>query len=525
MLKLSWSSFFRVWSLSKEGADTAELVQFRRILEWFLRYPLLGSRRRTKFLQGEGIGINRKQVQWSMRQTGIAAGSTEKTGTTKPVPRQLLICVQHLNIPSRQVQIMGSMINLSVGRLEIDWGKNEGFGDYSQLFQPSDIAEVPYYYVDEDHPCKKEAEEFKYNLVTEFKEGLSKPLDQVLDRINLLGYTMKYARREFENVSQLNDIDAEQFNFDQLAEALAKVDVDSISADYADSQGIGKFFRRYIFDRLGLERIADDPEYVKFHAGYAMDQLSAYTILQLLALNPSARALPVNWHFADVVSGGWAQRDQFVRLADKQNRFLIVTEGSSDASVIRHALRLLKPHVADFFDFVDMNEGYPFTGTGSLYNFTKGLISISVRNNAVILYDNDAEGLSSFNRTVKLNVPNNMKVLKLPDLPEFRDFCSVGPSGEHRADINGRAAAIECYLDVGPTAVVRWKNFHKELSVYHGELVGKGKIVDRFLAQSNVNDNYDFSKIIAVLNMIVSECTAISELARLASLKEANVSG
>ena len=84
------------------------------------------------------------------------------------------------------------------------------------------------------------------------KDGLSKPLDQVLERINLLGYTMNYARREFKSVAQLTDFDSEKFSFEQLAEALATVDVRSISADYADVPEPGRFFRRCIFDRLGL---------------------------------------------------------------------------------------------------------------------------------------------------------------------------------------------------------------------------------------------------------------------------------
>ena len=162
---------------------------------------------------------------------------------------------------------------------------------------------------------------------------------------------------------------------------------------------------------------------------------------------------------------------------------------------------------------------YPFTGTGNLYNFTKGLIGILVQNNVVILYDNDAEGVSSFNRTVKLNVPGNMRILKLPDLPEFRDFKTVGPSGAHRADINGRAAAIECYLDVGTEAAVRWNNYHKELGVYHGELVSKGDVMRAFLAQSKVNGDYDFSRIAVVVDMIFSECTAMRESVRLAYLE------
>ena len=414
---------------------------------------------------------------------------------------------------------MGSTICLSVGRLEIDWGKNGHFADHSELFQPCDLAQVPYYYVDEDDPYSEGAGASEYNIVTVMKDGLSKPLKQVMERIDLLGYTMNHARREFEYVSRLNGFDSTKFRFEQLAEALATVDVTSISADYGDNEDFGKLFSRYLFDRLGLEGIVDDPQYVQWHAAEGMENLSAYTILRLVAQNPSARDLPVSWHFADFEDEGWARRDEFMRSVDQENRFLIVTEGSSDAKIIGHALNLLRPHVADFFDFVDMNEGYPFSGTGNLYNFTKGLISISVQNNVIILYDNDAQGVASFNRTLKLNVPSNMHILKLPDLPEFRDFNTVGPSGAHRADINGRAAAIECYLDVGPAAAVRWTNYHQELGTYHGKLIGKGDVMRTFLAQSALNGDYDYSRIAAVADMLVSQCTTMSESAKLAGLE------
>ena len=411
---------------------------------------------------------------------------------------------------------MDPMIILSVGHLEIDWNRNNFSSDHSQLFQSSDLSSVPYYYADPHQPYREDTDEC--NLIAFHKEGLSKRLDHVIDRVNLLGNTVNAARREYEYSASLHGLDRQHLSFDQLAEALATVNVNAISADYGEGESFGKFFRRYVFDKIGLAAIVDDPDYVQFNAGECLEQLSVCTILQLLAQNPCAQSLPLTWQFGDMESEEWAQRDQFVRPVDPKNRFLIVTEGSSDANVLSHAFRLLKPHIADFFDFVDMNEGYPFTGTGNLYNFTKGLISISVQNNVVILYDNDAEGVFSFNRTAKLNVPNNMRVLKLPDLPEFRTFCTVGPSGEHRADINGCAAAIECYLDVGPTATVRWSNFNKELSVYHGALIGKRHVAKAFFAQSSVTESYDFSKIAAVLNLIVSECTAMREAARIAHL-------
>jgi len=413
---------------------------------------------------------------------------------------------------------MGSLINLSVGHLEIDWGKNSVFTDHSSLFQPTDLAKVPYYYVDEKNPHI--GDEGGHNLVCEFKDGLSKPLAQVVERINLLGYTSTYARREFEFLSRVNDFDPQKFRFDQLAEALATVDVASMSADYGEGgEDFGKFFRRCLFDRLRLESIVDDPSYVRFDAAEGMENLSAYTVLQLLGQNPSACGLSVTWQFADVKDGGWVRRDRFAKTLEPSKRFLIVTEGSSDAEIIRHAFRLLKPHLADFFDFVDMNEGYPFSGTGNLYNFTKGLISISVQNDVIILYDNDAEGVSSFNRTIKLNVPTNMRILKLPDLPEFRNFKTIGPSGEHRADINGRAAAIECYLDVGAAAVVRWNNYNRELGTYQGELVGKGDAGKAFYKVSDPGADYDLSKVTAIVEMITAECIAMREAAQLADLE------
>ena len=112
-----------------------------------------------------------------------------------------------------------------------------------------------------------------------------------------------------------------------------------------------------------------------------------------------------------------------------------------------------------------------------------------------------------------------MQVLKLPDLPEFRSFETIGPSGHQRADINGRGAAIECYLDVGSSPVVRWNNFHEELGVYHGELVGKTDVMNRFYELADVNAKFDFSKIETVLDMIIPACVSIRESALLTGIE------
>ena len=408
---------------------------------------------------------------------------------------------------------MGSMIHLAVGRLEIDWGKNYGFTDHSALFQPTDLALVPYYYVKDDGRTYTDSSgEERYELFTEYKEGMSKPLGQVVDRIELLGHTLHQCKQEFKLLSEFNDFDESRFTFEELSRALGSVDINAISADYGETgEDFGKFFRRQMFGRLGLSAIAKDPDYARDYASEAMENLSAYSILRLLALNPKAHDLPVTWQFADVEMGGWADRWQFVRSLDKSNRFLIVTEGSSDAKVIQHALKLLKPHIADFFDFVDMEEGYPFSGTGNLFRFLQGLISISIQNNVVVIFDNDAEGVANFERSRSLSVPANMHILKLPDSPDFIEFATIGPGGCHKANINGRAAAIECYLDLGFQPLVRWTSFNSRADAYQGELLNKTDYVREFLNQRERVEGYNYGRIEGVLEMIIGSCVQMRE--------------
>ncbi|MEO1324474.1 MAG: HEPN/Toprim-associated domain-containing protein [Pseudomonadota bacterium] len=403
------------------------------------------------------------------------------------------------------------MIHLAVGRLEIDWGKNQGFQDHSALFQgEADVADVPYYYAGEENGTDFEGKT-KWETIIEFKEGASKPLAQVIDRLNLLGHTFKQCSMEFAYLAKLNELDDQEFTFDTLCEALTSIDVSTLSADYGEGgEDFGKFFRRELAPRLGLKtKLRDGP--FEFHSiSQAMENISPYTLLHLLSRNPQASQLPVSWAFNDVDTGGYASRESFVRALDPNARFLIVTEGSSDATILRHALELLRPHIADFFDFVDMEEGYPFSGTGNVYRFVQGLIGISVQNKILVLFDNDAEGLANFRKCELLNVPSNMRILSLPDAPAFSSFNTVGPDGERVSDINGRAAAIECYLDLDNKARVRWTSFNRATQSYQGELEGKTRYMRTFLNQRRRMNSYDYTRLESVLDVLIASAVSIS---------------
>ena len=131
----------------------------------------------------------------------------------------------------------------------------------------------------------------------------------------------------------------------------------------------------------------------------------------------------------------------------------------------------------DFLSIVVVSESHPFSGTGNLVKFAEGLAKIDVHNQVVFVFDNDAEGLDAQQRLSLFTLPPNLRGMLLPQLDVFRTFHAQGPEGVHNSDINRRAAAIECYLDlkVGGhlEAKVVWTNYKKTLGIYQGSLENK----------------------------------------------------
>lgn len=167
-----------------------------------------------------------------------------------------------------------------------------------------------------------------------------------------------------------------------------------------------------------------------------------------------------------------------------------------------------------------MEEGYPFSGTGNLYRFVQGLISIHVLNNVVVLFDNDAEGVASYQRCCQLNTPNNMSIITLPNLDEFRNFPTIGPEGTGFSDINGRAASIECYLDLKDKGVIRWNSYNSHINEYQGVIEEKDHFKRKFLNQRSFDKNYNYKNIKEVLDLIVATCADMAEKQNIADLEQ-----
>jgi hypothetical protein len=79
-------------------------------------------------------------------------------------------------------------------------------------------------------------------------------------------------------------------------------------------------------------------------------------------------------------------------------------------------------------------------------------------------------------------------------------------------DINGRAAAIECYLDLKlngyPPARVIWSNYKKDVDAWQGALERKESYTRHFMGQTDESlrtGAYDTSKIIMMLDALIAE--------------------
>lgn len=366
---------------------------------------------------------------------------------------------------------MGSMVYLTAGRIQIDWGKNRGYTDHGVLYQPGDEGVGQYEYVDGSN-----------ERVIEEKPCMCRSLGRIRPRLEMIGYTLEACKAWLENGPIDDGGGLPETEFEELKNFLRALPWD-VDGPYFD------------FDAMVMRALGRP--------------LDPYIVLRVLAEFPELGNLSIRWEYADIVEGGWITADDIVPGSGAQ-RCMIVTEGSSDVHILERSLNYLYPDVADFFDFIDMKDGNPFPGVANLVAFCRGLARIRYTGRMLIVLDNDTAGRGAFEAIASLNLAPNVKVMTLPSLPEFSRFKTFGPSGEAVEDINGRACSIECFLDlsvVDEEPGVRWTTYDKKLKSYQGELVRKDDYTRAFSEQFGRSNTYRTDKLRALWTHLIAEST------------------
>ena len=287
---------------------------------------------------------------------------------------------------------MGTEISLDIAGLSVDWSKNSRGVDHGFLFQSDDRRRVPR---EDDHQ-----DDDPDRSLTDV--AFIRPLRSLLPRLELLGHTFATARIDYERVAAVcvedrrsireegsdEELPLELMSFEEFKELVTRdaiIDLDdSDSPDISDEgerRMKGRFAGNAMTGRVPTTDAYDVDGYSeRSYFGSLVGFLHPYNVLRLLAENERNLDADLEWRYGPLVCNGWAEEREFVPGVRRAQTFLIATEGSSDTHIVKHAISLLRPEIADFFRFVDVSEGYPFTGAGNLVRFAQGLARIDVHN-------------------------------------------------------------------------------------------------------------------------------------------------
>jgi hypothetical protein len=195
---------------------------------------------------------------------------------------------------------------------------------------------------------------------------------------------------------------------------------------------------------------------------------------------------------------------------------IILTEGRTDSRILENALRLLYPHLADYYSFMDFEASRVQGGAGHLVNLVKAFSGSGIVNRVVALFDNDTAAAAALRGLRGVTVPQNLRVMTLPSLDSLTRYPTLGPSGDALLDVNGIAGCLELYLgddilrdDHGQLAPVQWTGFDPAIRKYQGEVTNKdalharfGDRVARCIADCTVLSRTDWSGLDVILQEI-----------------------
>lgn len=392
---------------------------------------------------------------------------------------------------------MGTMITLGVGKLEINWGKNDFYENFRDLFQPNDWKDIKYYYADN---------------VVEIKKGYSRKLALVKPRLDLLGYTLENIKIIYESAyteycDSMGEYADPVLTFEEYFNVFSKINLSKVNTLTEDDDwDFGEYVTKCIFEDKEIQRLLKKYS-IGRKSGEFYENLPPRLLVRVLCENPTAKDLPLQWYMADHVENGWSKEEDLSPKLEDKDKILIVTEGKSDTFILQTSINKLFPAISDFFYFIDMEENYPFTGTGNLYNFASGLTKIKIQNKTIIVFDNDEAGIFSYKKCKeKLDAIPNLKFYHLPNMDEFKYFLTVGPTGDSYQDINGKAVSIECFLDLdfnsSKAPKVRWTIYNEKSNKYQGALISKDEYTRTFKKHLE-DEHYRKDKLYFLINDLI----------------------
>jgi hypothetical protein len=323
---------------------------------------------------------------------------------------------------------------------------------------------------------------------------------KVIDRLDVMGFTMRRARKEFEDarISEVGkytdwagDGDDDwwgdeldyftNLTFDRYTEALRTVLTQSIR-----SQSFGQMDPA--LDPI-VKRIVGDNEDHAF--GFLGADFRSFIRLACELVPKNSQLVQ---DITEVVHAGYygegepvcANSTRALTAGHPENSpRIILTEGSTDVEILREALALLYPHLFGYYTFLDFASSRPQGGAGSLVTTVKAFAAAGISNRIIAVFDNDTAAFDARRSLASIHLPPNIAVCNYPDLNSLEAYPTLGPGGLALLNVNGLAASIELYLGKDVLAddkdfPVQWKGYVESLGKYQGEVMHKARLQERF---------------------------------------------
>jgi hypothetical protein len=197
-------------------------------------------------------------------------------------------------------------------------------------------------------------------------------------------------------------------------------------------------------------------------------------------------------------------------------KVVVLTEGITDRRVLEASLRILYPHLDEYYSFMDFDNANAPGGAGQLVNTVKAFAGAGIANRVVALFDNDTAACAALRGLNGVALPRSMRVRQFPVIAIASNYPTIGPSGLVNMNVNGLAGSLEMYFgedilrrEDGTLAPVHWRGFDSAIRAYQGELESKRDLQAKFdqkVAVAATNpvtiQTQDWSGIRAILDMV-----------------------
>lgn len=213
----------------------------------------------------------------------------------------------------------------------------------------------------------------------------------------------------------------------------------------------------------------------------------------------------IEYDLSEVIENGWVTDEQVKNI--NTEKIIVLAEGKTDTEFISKSLLKIYPQLYSYYHFMDFDEFKVESNASALVKLVTALTASNVKHPFIVLFDNDTTGIMEMKRLLQIKLPQNIKVLKFPDIKSANLYPTVGPTGVKKMNVNGLACGIEMYFGMDTLSKndkkipVHWKAYNEKEKQYQGEIYDKNYVQEQFRAKLKLPDG-DFSDMKLILEEI-----------------------